>query len=176
MAEDVAAIWADDDYRFHGQRADERVMLVRNQHPVTLLPSVVISLVSLVVPYLAVLWTDGRATLYTVLVYGILLVLLFGRHLYAYYNGICILTNQRILNVNQRGFFSRRITEAELTRIQDVSTDVKGVLQTLFGFGDVTIRTASKDSLLILGNIGNPYEVQQAIVRSLKGLKVSESE
>lgn len=174
MANDAAEIWGRDEYRFQGQRPDEHVMLVRNQHPIVLAPFFLWFIVTLVIPYLVVRFLSGQWQLWLLAVYIISAILWLCRHLYAYFNSVSVLTSQRILNIDQRGFFVRRITEAELSRIQDVSTEIKGVFPTIFGFGNVAIRTASKDTLIELRNISDPYEVQQAIVRSLKDGKSGE--
>ncbi len=166
--DDASTMWAHDEYQFHGQRQGEHVMLVRRQHPIIFLPIVVWAVVSLILPYLFVRFTGGSFRVYSVAVYLVMVAYYLFHHFYAFRNSLSILTNQRILQTKQRGFFSNQMSEAELNRIQDVSSDIKGILATLFGYGNVTIRTASKDSLLVLANIGDPYDVQQAIVRALK--------
>lgn len=165
---DAKEIWGQDEFRFHGQRPDESVMLVKRQHVFILLPIVIFALVTVLVAYLIGRFTGGAFRAYTLLLYIVVMGLYLGHHIYGYYNTLSILTNQRIIHVLQKGFFSAQISEAELSRIQDVSSDIKGVLETMFGYGDVTIRTASKDSLLVLKRIDDPYDVQQAIVRALK--------
>lgn len=168
MADDAAEIWGHDEYRFHGQRPDEQVMLLKNQHPVVLTKTILWLFVSGIIPYLLLLLSDGRYTFMGIAIYGFLVLFIAWYRWYGYQNSVSILTNQRILQVSQHGFFNRQINEAELSRIQDVSSEIKGVAQTIFGYGDVTIRTASKDSLLVLKDIRAPYDFQQAIVRSLK--------
>lgn len=170
MTENSSEIWAQEEYRFHGQRPDEQVMLLRNQHPMVLLKLFIWVVISLVLPYLCARLFPG---LFSKFLIGYLVIVIFilAYRIYGYRSSISILTNQRILNVKQHGFFNCEISEAELDRIQDVSSATKGVWQTLFHFGDVTIRTASKDSLLVLANISTPYDFQQAIVRSLKDVK-----
>lgn len=165
---DAAEIWAEDEYHFEGQRPNERVMFVRNQHPVVLFRPTLFFIVSLLIPYLLIRFTGGGFRLYALGLYTAPALFWIASIYYAYFNGFYILTNQRLLNINQRGFFNTQVSEAELNRIQDVSSEIAGFLQTLFKYGDVTIRTASNASLLILKNIGDPYNVQQAIVRALK--------
>ncbi len=174
MQDDAATMWGKDEYQFHGQRQDEHVMRVQRQHPIIFLPYALWLIVSLIIPYLLVRFTGSGFRTWTLLVYLLVVVYSLLHHIYAYRNSLSILTNQRILDIQQKGFFSNQISEAELSRIQDVSSDIKGILPTLFGFGSVTIRTASKDSLLVLRNTGNPYDVQQAIVRALKEPKNDE--
>lgn len=168
---DSAKIWAEDDYRFAGQRADENVMMVRTQHPMVMAKTVIFFIVSLVIPYLLVRYAGGGFRSFALGIYTAPALIWVAYNFYGYKNSLAILTNQRILNVLQKGFFNTQVSEAELDRIQDVSSEIKGMLQTVFQFGDVTIRTASNASLLVLRNMAAPYEMQQAIVRALKEAK-----
>lgn len=161
-------IWAEEEYHFAGQRPDEVVQLVRAQHWIVLTPAVLICIVSLVIPYIVLQFLAGKYIVFPLIGYTLAAVTYLGSRMYAFTNSVMILTNERILNVIQKGFFQRQIVEAELSRIQDVSSTHKGVAQTMFRYGDVIIRTAS-ESILKLTNVPDPYQIQQAIVRSLKG-------
>lgn len=169
--DDVAQIWANEDYQFQGQRSDESVMLVRNQHLVVLWRLVVGCVVSLVVPWLELRSLDGMGMVWGLVVYIIILVFFVWQRIFTYRSSVMILSNQRIINVTQKGFFNRTINEAELSRIQDVSSEIKGPLQTAFQFGTVTVRTASNDTKLVIQNIVDPYGAQQSIVRALKDVQ-----
>ncbi len=168
---DSAQIWAEDDYRFEGQRSDEKVMMVRTQHPMVMAKTVIFFIISLIIPYLLLRYAGGGFRSFALGVYTAPALIWMAFNFYGYKNSLAILTNQRILNVLQKGFFNTQVSEAELDRIQDVSSEIKGMFQTMFQFGDVTIRTASNASLLILKNMASPYEMQQAIVRALKEAK-----
>jgi uncharacterized membrane protein YdbT with pleckstrin-like domain len=159
-------MWEEAEYHFYGQRIDERVVLVRNQHPMVLLIPVLIDLALFAVMLLLVGALPDPFKKYVLFLFGagILIHVIF--YVYGYRNSMCILSSQRILNIIQRGFFNKQINEAELSRIQDVATNVSGILQTMFGFGNVTIRTAS-ETTLVLRNIKSPYDVQQAIARAM---------
>ena len=58
-----------------------------------------------------------------------------------YYLDIWVITDKRVIDVNQRTLFHRDITSLRLEKIQDVSVDVSGLLATLFSFGKLTINT-----------------------------------
>jgi hypothetical protein len=59
-----------------------------------------------------------------------------------YYLNAWILTNKRIVAIKQRGWFSRSVSSLFLSRIQDVTTDVHGVLYSLLNVGDITVQSA----------------------------------
>ncbi|OIO48543.1 MAG: hypothetical protein AUJ32_00355 [Parcubacteria group bacterium CG1_02_40_82] len=88
-----------------------------------------------------------------------------------YYLDYWIITNQRLISTYQNGLFRREVSELNLTRIQDLSVNVKGVLETFFNYGDLEIRTAGTfenrgaedPNVFIFKDIGNPYQVQNTL-------------
>ncbi|MFA5188234.1 MAG: PH domain-containing protein [Patescibacteria group bacterium] len=80
-----------------------------------------------------------------------------------YYLDVWIVTDQRIINIEQRGLFNREIAEQDLDRIQDVSGSQKGVLQTFFKFGDVHIQTAGEVQKFIFRQVPKPFEIVRII-------------
>lgn len=84
-----------------------------------------------------------------------------------WYFDVFIITDLRIIDIEQKGIFKKTVSEAPLGRIQDVSFRVEGFFQTLFNYGSVTVRTAS-DGELSLTHVGDPEEVQSVIVELQK--------
>lgn len=85
-----------------------------------------------------------------------------------YYHDIWIITDQRVIGVLQRGFFSRQVTNFRIERIQDVQTDVHGVLQTLFNIGEVHVQTAGHHHDLIMKTVGAPHTIKSIIMDEVK--------
>ena len=75
-----------------------------------------------------------------------------------------IITNKRIINIEQKGLFSREISELELDKIQDVSADIIGIIPTFLGYGDIYIQTAGETEKFIFKNIPDPYGVKDLIM------------
>lgn len=80
-----------------------------------------------------------------------------------YYLDIWIITDKRIIDIDQRGLFSRVIAEHNLSRIQDVSSEIHGILPTLFHFGNVKVQTAGEEQLFIFENVPHPRELSREI-------------
>lgn len=57
-----------------------------------------------------------------------------------------VITNHRIVRIDQVGFFDRQVSSLHLNRVQDVQSDVRGILGELFGFGTLSVETAGDDS------------------------------
>ncbi len=69
-----------------------------------------------------------------------------------------IVTDSRIIGIDQISALSRNVTECSLDRVQEVNAHTSGVLQTLFGFGDVHIHTASEASNMVIHYAPDPVE------------------
>ena len=76
-----------------------------------------------------------------------------------------ILTATRIVDVDQRGFFHRVVSETTFDKIQDVSYIIKGVAATIFRYGSVVIQTAGTAANLELNGVRNPQRVQDLILK-----------
>lgn len=71
---------------------------------------------------------------------------------------IIIITDSRVISVEQISALSRTVTECALDRVQEVTAHTAGIFQTLFGFGDVHIHTASESSHMIVKYSPDPIE------------------
>jgi len=100
-----------------------------------------------------------------------LYVLLFFFHAFLdYYLDVWIVTNKRIINIEQKGLFNRVISEHELDKVQDVTSEQKGVFATIFSFGDVLVQTAGEVPMFIFRQVDNPFEVAKTINHLLKDI------
>lgn len=88
---------------------------------------------------------------------------LFGAFL-DYYLDFWVITNDRMLNIEQDGTFSRTVSEVDLYKIQDSTSEVKGIFATLFGYGTLYIQTAAERERFELRQIPNPHQVRKLIM------------
>lgn len=75
-----------------------------------------------------------------------------------------VVTNDRIVDIDQLGLFAKTVSEMDLYRIQDVTVDIKGFFHTVFNFGNVLIKTASGNAHIIFYNVPNPQEVGRTLI------------
>ncbi|MEX1123884.1 MAG: PH domain-containing protein [Patescibacteria group bacterium] len=156
----------EDEYSFRGKRSNESVLLVVRCHPWILMPIVWFWLIvaGLVV---ASLYFFGASQITTYVILGVLIL----GGMYSFYiwflwnNGTYVMTNQRVIRIDQLGIFRRQISEAEIDRIQEISTEIDGPIRTMLNFGDVKIQTASREGRVVLEDVVDPYDIQQQIVR-----------
>ncbi|MBU0670785.1 MAG: PH domain-containing protein [Patescibacteria group bacterium] len=79
---------------------------------------------------------------------------------------IWIVTDQRIINIEQIGLFNRVISELNILKVQDVTSEVKGKTQTVLNYGNVFIQTAGQQQRFIFEQVKNPEEVARIIIRA----------
>jgi uncharacterized membrane protein YdbT with pleckstrin-like domain len=82
-----------------------------------------------------------------------------------YYLDVWIVTNERVINIEQEGLFHRTASELHLTAIQDVTSDVQGIVRTLFDYGNVHIQTAGEKGRFIFKNIEEPEKIKEFVIR-----------
>jgi hypothetical protein len=95
-----------------------------------------------------------------------------------YYLDVWIVTDQRVVNIEQHGLFRREISELEHSKIQDVTTEVHGIIATLLKFGYVYIQTAGEKSRFVFKQVPDPVLVRSLIMKlqkqALKEEKIEE--
>lgn len=85
-----------------------------------------------------------------------------------YYFDIWVITDERIINIEQKGLFMRRVSAAKYEKIQDVTVEVKGFLQTVINFGDVRVQTAGEMENIVFRRVSDPYDIKNLIAQIQK--------
>lgn len=88
-----------------------------------------------------------------------------------YYLDVWVITNERIVDVEQRGFFSRVISEHKHFRIQDVTSEVHGFWATMFRYGDVYVQTAGSKGRFRFHEIPQPNRTRDLIIKLVQRKK-----
>lgn len=80
-----------------------------------------------------------------------------------YYLDILIVTNQRIIDIEQLGLFARDVTSAPLQNIEDIKVEVTGILPSLLDFGNLHIQTAAAMREIVVYGIHSPNKMRDCI-------------
>ncbi|OGL78657.1 hypothetical protein A3F28_03810 [Candidatus Uhrbacteria bacterium RIFCSPHIGHO2_12_FULL_57_11] len=80
-----------------------------------------------------------------------------------WHSNVFIITDRRIVDIDRRGFFEWVVSEAQFWNIQDIAWNTKGLVQTIFGAGNVVVQTASGFVNLEIRFVKDPARVAQAI-------------
>lgn len=81
-----------------------------------------------------------------------------------YYLDAWIISNERLIFVEVHGLFARVVSTVSLRNIQDISTEVKGMIPTILKFGDVRIQSAGTQGSFVFKQVGHPYEIKNLIL------------
>ncbi len=165
--------------QFPGQRNDEHVITFLRRHWITAVGSIfqLIGFNLLPVGVLAFFlygigWNPPTEGFWYVLVVMITALYYIGTWLAFYHTfvdyhlDVWVLTDQRIINIEQQGLFDRTISELNLSKVQDVTSEVHGHIQTIFDFGNVYIQTAAEQQRFAFLQVPNPEEVARLVVRA----------
>jgi len=156
------------EFTFKGQRSDEEIEEIVKNHPFVMFWPGFKVVVLLAIPTLILIFF-GASTLFSLATFICVLVAaaIFSKAFFEYSSSVFIVTNQRVMNLEQDGFFKRKITETGLEKIQDVASDMNGMIKTSLNFGDLIVRTAgvTKGEEIVAKNISNPYDLQQKITK-----------
>lgn len=84
-----------------------------------------------------------------------------------YFLNVWILTTERIIEIRQPHYFSRRVSSFFLSRIQDVTSDIEGVLGTFLDFGFIHVETAGENEAFEMHGIRHPRNLRNMILREI---------
>ena len=158
------------------RKPDEKVIFYTRRHVVVFVGELLLISVLALIPLLGyyligaawpALLTSSVSRPILVLMlsaYYLNLWLFFLSNFVDYYLDAWIVTDDRILNVEQHGLFSRTISELDLVKIQDVTSEVKGFFPYLFNFGDVFIQTAGETRRFQFEQVPRPHEIRKHIL------------
>jgi len=80
-----------------------------------------------------------------------------------YYLDVWVVTNHRVIDVEQLGLFNRTISSFRFDQIQDATVKVPGLLATLIKYGTVELRTASDETFAFKG-VAYPTMLKERIM------------
>lgn len=104
----------------------------------------------------------------------VLFVWLFGFFSFIdYYLDVWVITSERIIDVRQEGFFSRTVSELKLSQIQDVTSEIHGVLKFIFCYGDVHVQTAGATQRFVFRQIPNPENIRDIIIKLAEDCRIA---
>lgn len=91
-----------------------------------------------------------------------------------YYLDAWVITNKRIVSVDQKGFFRRQISTFRMERVQDITTEVGGIIPTFFNFGNITVHTAGEGKSFKMLGAPAPTNVKEIISALIEGNRSQE--
>ena len=152
---------------FRGQYEGEEVLYMFRKHPVVMRKGLIIFMIAILLGTIPSFIKPELSYFYIGIGSGLLLgTILFIPSWIYYYYSVYIVTDQRFIQITQKGFFNKKVIDLALNQIQMVNYEVKGVQETLLGFGTMTIQTVVGN--LTIHNVHKPAHVQRDVLEILR--------
>lgn len=162
MAENKTKYFAD-------QFDDEDILLVFRKHPIVMRKGLVLALIG---PLLGVVPAAIKPTLGFGWFFGGLAVgfavglLCFAPAWIAWYYSVFIVSDQRFIQITQKGLFHRSVVDIGLNQVQMVNYEIAGLQETLLGFGTIMVQTYMGD--LVIHDVHHPAKIQKKMLHILR--------
>jgi len=168
--------------KFDGEDGDEKVLYVLRKSFVTNVGWILLSALLIIAPALfntlfVSLNIDNPGFITPKLTFNINALwylftfgYIFQRFLNWYFN-VYIISDKRIVDMDFYSLLYRKVSDAPLRNIEDITYDVSGIFESLFNYGDVTIQTAAETKEFNFEGVANPARVQDILSDLVKELK-----
>lgn len=159
--------------RFAGQQEDETIIIFERRHWYILIQWLKIPLLLLLASSLIV-WGMvylGRSWMWLLMLAPALLWMTW--RILNWENDYYIVTNKRVIHIEQVYFLREKRDEAPLAMIQDVNVDMVGITPNLLYFGNVFIQTAGTLGTIRFKGIREPRNVQAQILGLMSWAKAA---
>jgi uncharacterized membrane protein YdbT with pleckstrin-like domain len=154
---------------FEDQFDDEEVLFVFRKHPIVMRKGLVLGMLGPLVGIIpAAIKPDlGFGFFFGGLLVGIVLgLLLFFPSWIGWHFSVFIITDQRFIQITQKGFFHRAVADISLSQIQSVNYEISGLQETLLGFGTIKMQTYVGD--MVIHDVHHPPRIQKRILNILR--------
>jgi len=157
---------------FPGQHDGEAVELVFHQHPLVMRKALLIGMFAILLSILPALFWPLASWVW----HPVEVVLIFdaGMWFYAWvgwYYTVYIMTDERLIEIKQRGFFNRRVSEYGLDKIQNINYHIRGFQAVIFSFGDIVAQTYVGD--IIMKTIHRPVAIHGKMIEVVRRVNAS---
>ncbi len=110
-------------------------------------------------------------TIFLVAAWMLLMLIAFFVMLTGHYLDILVITNERLIDVDQVSLFARDIASSPLEKIEDVKIEVLGIFATFFKFGNIHIQTAGEMREMVIYGIRYPEYARDTIMKAYEEAK-----
>lgn len=156
---------------FEGQREGEQLLFVFRRHIIAMRKGFYLLLIPFALSSIPPLIWQSNLELFLLPIAGLVLgLVMFFYHFMMWYFTVYIVSDQRIRQVTQRGFFGKDVVELRLSKIQNISYTIPGFTGELFKFGTIAIQTYAGD--LVINKAERPdviyNKLQDAVQNALE--------
>lgn len=156
---------------FEGQRDGEELLFIFRRHIIAMRKGFWLLFIPFALSSIPVFIWPSTIEVYLFPLGGLAVgMLLFAYHFLMWYYTVYVVSNQRLRQVTQKGFFGKDVVELGLSKIQSISYNIPGFTGEVLGFGTIVIQTYVGD--LIINKVDHPekiYNKLQDAVAAVEG-------
>ena len=158
---------------FPSQQPNEKIYVAAREHWFRLFLKYFVVFLLVLIPIPIKLYlinplevTDTTNTLLTLIsqVYYLGLVIASFMIWVLHYLNLHIVSEKRIVDIDQRGLLKHEVSELNLDTIEDVTSDTQGLFGNILNYGTVYVQTAGAVERFEFENIPNPAKVEHIIL------------
>jgi len=162
---------------FENQMVKEKVILLLRRHWVTNLRWIAIVLLMIIVPGLLRLlppfgWLPGRFKLVLTMMWYLFVLAFILEEFFSWYFSVNIITDERVIDVDFVSLIYKRVSDAEIVNIEDVTYEMGGIAGTMFSYGTVYVQTAAEAREFEFESVPRPA----LVVKVLQKLRLEEKQ
>lgn len=159
---------------FEGQHEGEQVIFTFRRHIIAMRKG----FYALAIPFLiasipVLIWPDNLDNLWVAFGGLGLGLLLFFYHWMGWYFSVFVVTDQRLRQVTQKGFFNRSVIDLGISKIQNISYNIPGFTASMLGFGTMVVQTYVGD--LYLDKIHHPSKIYNELSEVIRKYGASDA-
>lgn len=146
-------------------KPDERVIAVYRHYGWTYAGSIMLSFILILLPFFLLTPLVARGVVGTIIfIVLVAIALWYGlRQALLWYFNVFVVTDWRVVDIEQRGYFDRVVSEVIYSHMQDVSYHIKGMVPTLLHYGTVIVKTVGNSADLELPRLKNPEQLVELL-------------
>lgn len=162
--------------KLFNQKGYEKIESIVRRHWVTFVPILLFLIVLAVLPIGVYFLLANSLSSYlqneTYHVAGVLLgsiyylsvILFFYTYFVEFHLDLWIVTNDRLLDIEQKTLFARTISEVDLFQIQDITSEIHGIFPSIFNYGDIILQTAGAVPKFTFRSVADPNKLRELIL------------
>lgn len=159
-------------YSFEGKEADEKTIALIYRHWFVIFSVLIAFVLLAIMPFVVyafiqpwlIMWDLTNLFMVALLIYFIIWWNGLFYRITMYLLDNWIITDRRVLDNEQQGFFKRTLSEMHLSKIQDVTVEVRGLIPSFLNYGNVEIQTAGAENKFMFKQVPNPAGLKSLLM------------
>ncbi len=142
---------------------DEKILYIAHRHILVFKLAVAkTSFFGMMLPFLGFLLFPQF--LFVFMIWGGIGFFGFLYHFIDWYYDVWLLTNFGVVDIERNGLFDMTATRIEYHMMEGISYNIKGFLQTVFNYGDITIDKIGAKTSVLLKDASSPKKLERKVL------------